>query len=111
MIQIGFLKISELSKKYYRKSSKKNWPKNIEIKNHNTENQLFTLTNIPDNTKTSLEASPTENLNTIDHSRPMETKFNETTEIDFNSTLLDDGTLSFISYRKHSLVGWPWKPR
>ena len=33
-------------------------------------------------------------MDNIVHSRPMDTNFNETTETDFNSTLLDDGTIS-----------------
>ena len=45
--------------------------------------------------KTSLEESPTDhNMETLIHSQPMDSKLNETTETDFNSTLLDDGTLS-----------------
>ena len=41
----------------------------------------------------SLEASPIENLDALVHSKPTDTFINETTETDFNSTLLDNGTL------------------
>ena len=66
---------------------------NIEIRNYNAENQLFTCTNISENTNTSLEASPMENLDTIVHSQPTDIYINETIETDFNATLLVDGTL------------------
>ena len=62
-----------------------------EIKNYNAETQPFTCKNISENTNTSLEASPIENMDTIIHSQP-DTHLYETTETDFNSTLLDDGT-------------------
>ena len=41
---------------------------NIEIKNHNAENQPFTFINIQENTNISLEASPIENIDNIVHS-------------------------------------------
>ena len=41
----------------------------------------------------SLTASPIENLDTIVYSQPTVSYINETTETDFNSTLLYDGTL------------------
>ena len=66
---------------------------NIEIRNFNAETQTFTCTNIPENTKTSPEVSPIENMNTLIHSQQLENHMNETTETNFNSTLLDDGTL------------------
>ena len=65
----------------------------IEIRNYNVETQPFTCTNIPENTNTSLEVSPIENMDTKFHSQQSENRMNETTETDFNSTLLDDGTL------------------
>ena len=75
----------------------------IEIKNYNAGNQPFTCTNIPKNTNTSLEASPTENMETIIHSKQTDTRLNETTEKDFNSTLIEDGTL-FSSHAVHTLI-------
>ena len=66
---------------------------NIEIKNYNAETQPFTCTNVPEKTITSLEASPIENMDTIILSQQTDTRINETTETDFNLTLLDDGTL------------------
>ena len=75
----------------------------IEIKNYNAENQSFSCTNIPENTNTSLEASSTENMETIIHSQQTDTRLNETTETDFNSTLIDDGTL-FSSHAVHTLI-------
>ena len=74
----------------------------IEIKVHNAENQPFTLTNIPLITNTSLEASPKENMDTITQSKPMNSNLNETTETNFNSTLIDDGTL-FSSHTVNTL--------
>ena len=65
---------------------------NIEIINCIAETQPLPCTNIPENTNTSLEASSIENMNTIFHSQPSETRMNETTETDVNSTLLDEGT-------------------
>ena len=41
----------------------------IEIRNYNTETQPFTCTNITENTNTSLEFSPIENMDTIIHSQ------------------------------------------
>ena len=41
----------------------------------------------------SLEASPIDTIDNIVHSQPTDTYVNETTQTDFNSTLLDDGTL------------------
>ena len=49
----------------------------IQLKSHNAENQIYTLTNI---TNTSLEASPT--IDTIIHSQHMDSNSNETTETD-----------------------------
>ena len=71
---------------------------NIEIKNYNAETQPFTCTNIPENTNTSPEASPIENMDTITHSQQTDTCLNETTETDFYSTSLHDGTLFFLTY-------------
>ena len=61
---------------------------NIEIKNYNAENKPFTYTNIPEYTNT----SSIENMKTIIHSQQPDTRLNETTETDFNSAFLDDGT-------------------
>ena len=76
---------------------------NIEIKTFNAGNQPFTCTNIPEKTNTSLEASPIENMDTIIHSKPTDTFINKTTETDFYSTLLDDGTL-FSSHTVNTLI-------
>ena len=43
-------------------------------------------------------------MDTKVHSQPMDSNFNETTETDFNSTLLDDGTL-FSSHTVNTLIG------
>ena len=83
---------------------------NIENKNHNAENQSFTCTKFPENTNTSIQSSPMENLDTIIHSQPMNLNFKETTET-FNSTLLVDGiifslhtvnTLSLIDFEQNN---------
>ena len=66
---------------------------NIETKNYNADTQPFTCTNTPENTNTSLEASPIEKMDTIIHSQRTDLHLNETTETDFNSALLDDATL------------------
>ena len=76
---------------------------NIEIRNYNAETQPFTCTNITKNTNTSLEVSPIENMDTIIHSQQSESRINEITELVFNSTLLDDGTL-FSSHRINTLI-------
>ena len=76
---------------------------NIDIKNYSAETQPFTCTNITENTNTSLEVLPIENMETIFHSQQLEGCINETTETDFNSTLLDHGTL-FSSHRVNTLI-------
>ena len=76
---------------------------NIEIKKYNAETQPFTCTNIIENTKNSLEISPIETMETIIHSQQPESRISETTETDFNSTLLDDGTL-FSSHTVNTLI-------
>ena len=55
------------------------------------------------NINTSLEVSPIENMETIIHSKQLESRLNETTETDFNSTLLNDGTL-FSSHTVNTLI-------
>ena len=50
-----------------------------------------------------MEASPIENMDTIFHSQQTGTRLKETTETDFSSTLLDDGTL-FSSHRVNTLI-------
>ena len=42
-------------------------------------------------------------MDTINHSQQTESRINETTETDFNSTLLDDGTL-FSSHTVNTLI-------
>ena len=76
---------------------------NIENENYNAETKPFTCTNIIEYTNNSLEVSPIENMETIIHSRQSESRINETTETDFNSTLLDDGTL-FSSHTVNTLI-------
>ena len=75
----------------------------IEIKNCNAELQPFTCTNVPENTNTSLEESSIENMDIIFHSQQKDTRINETTETDFNSTLLDDGA-HFPSHTVNTLI-------
>ena len=75
----------------------------IQIKNYNAETQPFTFTNIPENANNFLETSPLESMETIVHSQQTYTHINETTEADFNSTLLDDGTL-FSSHAVNTLI-------
>ena len=77
---------------------------NIEIKNYNAKNQSFVFKHITENTNTSLESSAIENIGTMINSQRMSFKLNETTETDFNSTLLDDGKIFFISYCKSSFT-------
>ena len=57
--------------------------RNIEIKNYNAETQPFTFTNMPENTKIYLEASPIENMDTIIHNQQPDTRMNENTETAF----------------------------
>ena len=76
---------------------------NIEIRNYNAETQPFTCTNISENTNTSLEVSPIENMDRLIHFQQSENRKNETTETDFISTLLDDGTL-FSSHTVNTLI-------
>ena len=97
----NFVNITEILSETIQKISLNR--KNIEITNYNAETRPFTCTNIPENTNTSLEASPSENMDTIVHNKPPDNKMNETTETDFNSTLLDDGTL-FSSHAVNTIV-------
>ena len=76
---------------------------NIELINYNAENQPLKCTDITENVNMSHEASPIEILDTIVHSQPTDTYINETAETDFNSTLLDDGTL-FSSKTVNTLI-------
>ena len=65
----------------------------IQLQNHSAENQPFAITDITENTNTSLEVSQMEqNTDTVAHSQPLDSNYNDTTETDFNSTLLSDGT-------------------
>ena len=77
--------------------------KPIQITNYNEETHPFTCTKISENTNTSLEASPTENMDTIVHNPPPDNRMNETLEKDFNSTLLDDGTI-FSSHAVNTVI-------
>ena len=76
---------------------------NVEIKNYNAEIQPFTCTNNPENTNTSLERSSIENMDTLINPQHADTRMNETTETEFNSTFLDDGTL-FSSHTVNTLI-------
>ena len=64
----------------------------VSKKNHNAENQ-YLYSHTSQKAHRALEASQNENMDTIVRSRPMDSNLNETTETDFHSTLLDDGTL------------------
>ena len=77
--------------------------KHVQITNYNAETHPFTFTNIPENTNTSLEASTTENMDTIIHNPPPDNRMNVTTDTDFNSTLLDDGT-AFSTYAVNTVI-------
>ena len=95
----NFVNITEVPSEIIQKLSVK--CKNIEITNYNAETSRFTCTNIPENT--SLEASPIEDMDTIVHNQRTDNRRNETTETDFNSTLLDDGTL-FSSHAVNTII-------
>ena len=97
----NFINIPEIPSETIQKLSINH--QNIEIKIYKAETHQFTCTNIPENTNCSLEASPTENMDTLIHPQHSETRMNETVERDFNSTLLDDGTL-FSSHTVNSLI-------
>ena len=97
----NFVNITEIPSEAIQKLSINH--QNIEIKNYNAEIQPFTSTNIIENANTSLEVSPIENMETLIHSQQLESRINETTETDFNSTLLDDGTL-FSSHTVNTLI-------
>ena len=84
----NFVNITEISSETIQKLSLKY--QNIEIKNYNAQTKPFTCTNITESTNTSLEVSPIGNMDTIIHSQQSESRINETTETDFNSTVLDD---------------------
>ena len=87
---------------------------NIKIKNYNAETHPFVFTNNPENTNISLEASPIENMDTLippqqsenrmnGHPQQLENRMSKTAETDFNSTLLDDGTI-FSSHTVNTLI-------
>ena len=96
-----FINIPEIPSETIQKLSINH--QSIEIKNYNAETQPFICTNIPENTNTSLEASPTENIDTLIYPQHSETRMNETVETHFNSILLDDGTL-FSSHTVNTLI-------
>ena len=75
----------------------------LEIKNYNAETQPITGTNIPENTNIYLEVSRIESMEALIHPQQSDTRMNETTETDINSTLLDDGTL-FSSHTVNTLI-------
>ena len=98
MIQTGSHKILYKHHKITVGNYIKNYSLTIlitENKNYNAETQSFTCKNLP--------ASPIENMDNIMHSQPKDTCFNETAETDFNSILLDDGTL-FSSHTVNTLI-------
>ena len=91
MVPTDFVNITDFSSETIQNLSIN--PQNIEIKNYNAEIQPFTCTKILEYTNTSLKVSPIENMETKFHSQQLESRINKTTETDFNSTFLDDGTL------------------
>ena len=97
----NFVNITEVPSEIIHKLSINH--QNIDDRNYNAETQPFTCTNIVENTNTSLEVSPNGNTDTIIHSQHSESPINETTETDFNSSLLDDGTL-FSSHTVNTLI-------
>ena len=96
-----FVNIPEIPSKTFQKVAINHH--NVEIKNYNAEIQPFSCTNNPENTNTSLEASSIENTDTLINPQHTDTRMNETTETDFNSTFLDDGTL-FSSHTVNTLI-------
>ena len=105
MTQTGFQKIFIIITEIPSETNQKLFINhhNIEIINYNPETEPFTCTQTPENTNTSLEVSPIENMDTIIHSQQSENHLNKTTETDFNSTLLDDGTI-FSSHTVNTLI-------
>ena len=99
--QQNFVDITEIPSETIQKLSINH--QHIEIKNYKDATRTFTSTNITEKTNTSLEVSPIENMETIIHSQPLESRINETKETDFNSTHLDDGTL-FSSHTVNTLI-------
>ena len=97
----NFINFQEIPSEIIQKLSIKH--QNIDIKNYNAETHPFTCTNIPENTNISLEASPIENMDTLIQPQQPEKNMNETVDTDFNSTLLDDGTL-FSSHTVNTLI-------
>ena len=97
----NFVNITEIPSETIQKLSINH--ENIEIINYNAETQPFTCTNITENTNTSLEVSSIENMDTTIHSQQSESRINETTETDSNSTPLGDGTL-FASHTVNTLI-------
>ena len=101
MASTKYCKLTEIPTETFQKLSI-NY-QNIEIRNYKAETQPFTCTNITENTNISREVSRIENMDTIIHSQQSESRLNETTETDSNSTLLDDGTL-FSSHTVSTLI-------
>ena len=99
--QQNFVNITELPSETILKLS--NNHQNIEIRNYNAETQPFTCTNITENTNNSLENSTIEKMDTIIHYQQLESRINKTTETNFNSTLLNDGTL-FSLHEVNTLI-------
>ena len=97
----NFISIPEILSETIQKLSINH--KSIEIENYNAETNPFTCTNIPENTNTSLKASPIENMDTLIHPQQSENRMNETAETDFNSIFLDDATL-FLSHTVKTLI-------
>ena len=63
----------------------------IEIKNCAAKSQPFTCLNVPENTITSLEASPIEHMDTIIHFQQTDTRITESRETNFNTFFITYG--------------------
>ena len=97
----NFVNITEIPSKTIQKLSINH--QNKVIRNYNPETQPIICTNFTEITNTSLEVSPSENMDTIIQSQQSGSRINETTETDFHSTLLDDGTV-FSSHTVNTLI-------
>ena len=90
MVSTIFHKVSQIPSETIQKLTINH--QNLENKNYKAQTQPFTCTKISENTNTSMEASPIENMDAIIHSQP-DTRLKATTETHSNSALLDGGTL------------------
>ena len=96
MIQSGYQKnLNNYKSTIWKYSKVETDHAQITLQNYIAKNRSFMFANFAGiNTNTSLEETSTElKLDKSIHSQPMAANPNETTETDFNSTMLDDGTL------------------